>query len=182
MESGSSPISCGVFLPLPLLQTFPLLVTGHVPLLLPSLASLFIYSSCGKWAFPPLLWSFPPTATFTSFPAPCCWAGATTSAFSGWLVYLQFCEGFPLPPFGAQGTLPSLLHVFFVVIAYLFSFFSFFPGWGSVCPGGYADLTQGCLWEYCMPLSSPCGLRLPKLSGHWHLVALWEPSWFLHLM
>jgi hypothetical protein len=24
----------------------------------------------------------------------------------------------------------------------------FFPGWRSVCPGGYADLSQGCLWEY----------------------------------
>jgi hypothetical protein len=28
------------------------------------------------------------------------------------------CEGFPLPSLGDEGTLPSLLHVFFVVIAY----------------------------------------------------------------
>jgi hypothetical protein len=35
---------------------------------------VFIYSSCGKWIFPPLLWSFPPTATFISFPAPDYWA------------------------------------------------------------------------------------------------------------
>jgi hypothetical protein len=35
---------------------------------------MFIYSSCGKWVFPPLLCSFPPTATFTSFPAPDYWA------------------------------------------------------------------------------------------------------------
>jgi hypothetical protein len=27
--------------------------------------------------------------------------------------------------------------------------FSFFHGWGLVHPGGYADLAQGCLWEYC---------------------------------
>jgi hypothetical protein len=33
-------------------------------------AWVFIYSSCGKWVFPPLLCSFPPTATFTNFPAP----------------------------------------------------------------------------------------------------------------
>jgi hypothetical protein len=33
-----------------------------------------IYSSCGRWVFPSLLWSFPPTATFTSLPAPDCWA------------------------------------------------------------------------------------------------------------
>jgi hypothetical protein len=35
-----------------------------------SQACVFIYSSCGNWVFPPLLWSFPPTATFTGFPAP----------------------------------------------------------------------------------------------------------------
>jgi hypothetical protein len=35
---------------------------------------MFIYSSHGKWVFPPLLWSFPLTATFTSFPAPDYWA------------------------------------------------------------------------------------------------------------
>jgi hypothetical protein len=32
-----------------------------------------------------------------------------------------------------------------------------------------------------VPLSSPCGLRLPKLSGCWRLAAQ-EPSWFLRLM
>jgi hypothetical protein len=71
----------------------------------------------------------------------------------------------PSTPFGAQGAQPSLLHVFFVVIAYYSVFFSFFSEWGSVCPGGYADLAQGCLWEYRIPLSSPCGLCLPKPSG-----------------
>jgi hypothetical protein len=30
---------------------------------------MFVYSSHGKWVFPPLLWSFLSTATFTSFPA-----------------------------------------------------------------------------------------------------------------
>jgi hypothetical protein len=74
------PLSCGVFLPPPLLQAFPLLVAGHVPLLLPSPASL--------------LW------------------------------------GIPLPLFGAQGAPPSLLHVFFVVIAYYsVSLFSLGGGW-----------------------------------------------------
>jgi hypothetical protein len=38
-----------------------------------SQACVFIYSSHGKWVFPALLWSFPPTTTFTSFPAPGCW-------------------------------------------------------------------------------------------------------------
>jgi hypothetical protein len=66
---------------------------------------------------------------------------ASAPAFSSQLV-----RDFPsLPAFSTQGTLPSLLCVFFVVIAYYSGFFSFFPGWGLVCPGGYADLAQGCL-------------------------------------
>jgi hypothetical protein len=97
------------------------------------------------------------------------------------LVYLQFCEGFPSLFFGVQGSPPSLLCVFIVLIAY-YSVSLFFPEWGSVCPGGYADLAQGCLWEYRVPLSSLCDSRLPKPSGHWHLVAAWGPSCFLHLM
>jgi hypothetical protein len=87
----------------------------------------------------------------------------------------------PSPLFDIQGALSSLLHVFFVVVTYYSVFFSFFPGWESVCPGGYADLAQGCLREYHVPLSSPCGLHLFKQSGSWYL-AVWEPSWFLCLM
>jgi hypothetical protein len=67
-----------------------------------------------------------------------------------------------------------------LLLLLIIQFFSFFPGLGSVCPGCYADLAQDCLWEYCMPLSSPCGLHLPKRSGSWCLVA-WKPSWFLCL-
>jgi hypothetical protein len=59
----------------PLLQAFPLPSTqGEVTLHLLSQACMFVYSSRGKWVFPPLLWSFPPTATFTSFSAPDYWA------------------------------------------------------------------------------------------------------------
>jgi hypothetical protein len=46
---------------------------------------------------------------------------------------------------------------------------------------GYADLAQGCLWDYNRLLSSPYGLHFPKLTGHCCLVVQ-EPSWFLHLM
>jgi hypothetical protein len=35
---------------------------------------MFIYSSCGRWVFPLLLCSSPPTSAFTSFPAPDYWA------------------------------------------------------------------------------------------------------------
>jgi hypothetical protein len=86
----------------------------------------------------------------------------------------------PLPPLWCSGH-PALFAMCpFCCCCLLFSFY-FFPGWGLVCPGGYADLTQDCLWEYCMPLSSPCGLLLPQWFGCWHLAAAWRPSWFLHL-
>jgi hypothetical protein len=118
---------------------------------------MFIYSSRGKWAFPPLLWSFPPTAAFTSIPTPDCWACASP-AFSGGLVYLQFCEGFPSPPFGAQGTLPSLLHVFFVVVSY-YSVFLFSLGggggwskWRCSAQAGGVEESKFCLFSVVFPV------------------------------
>jgi hypothetical protein len=59
----------------PLLQAFPFpSIVGKVTLHLHCHACVFIYSTCGRWVFPPLLWSFPPITTFTSFPAPDYWA------------------------------------------------------------------------------------------------------------
>jgi hypothetical protein len=126
----------------------------------------------------PLLWSFPPTATFTNFPASGCWACATTPSFSSWLVVRDF----PSPPLGHSGRRALFATCLFCYYCLLFRFFFFFSlSGGLVCPGGYADLAQDCLWEYHMPLSSPCGLRLPKPSGCWCLAETREPSWFLHL-
>jgi hypothetical protein len=103
--SGSSLLSCGVFLPLPLSQAFLLLVAGHAPPLLPE----------------PLL------------PAQ--------------LVYLQFWKGFPSPNL-RRSVCPTLFPMCLYCSYCLLVSFSFFPGWRSVCPGGYAALAQGCLWEY----------------------------------
>jgi hypothetical protein len=87
-----------------------------------------------------------------------------------WTCLLQFCVGFPLFPSSVLRVLHPLCTCLFCCC--LFSlFFSFFPGWGLVCPGDYADVAQGCLWEYHIPLSSLGGLHLPKWSGSWHLVA-----------
>jgi hypothetical protein len=59
------------------------------------------------------------------------------------LPYLQFHEGLPYPLFSSQGSLPSLLHVFFVVFVYYSVwFFSLF----SLGGGQSADVAQGCLW------------------------------------
>jgi hypothetical protein len=101
-----------------------------VTLHLLSLVGVFIYSSCGKWVFPPLLWCFPPTATFTSFPTPGCWACATTPAFSGRLVYLQFHEGLPFPPLQCSGHPMVFAMCLFCCYCLLFSFFLFSLGGG----------------------------------------------------
>jgi hypothetical protein len=127
---------------------------------------------------PPLLWSFLPTATFTSFPL--LFAGHVPPLLpspSALFIYSSMRD-FPSPTLQCSGH-PALFATCLSSYCLLFSF-SFFSGWGLVCPGGYADLAQGCLWEYCVPLSSPCGLHLPKWSGLWRLAAR-KPSWFLGL-
>jgi hypothetical protein len=83
---------------------------------------VFIFSSCGKWVFPPLLWSFPPTTTLISFPTPGCWPRAPTPARAslvrtGLFIYSPGKDSPPLH-FGAQGTPPSLPRVFIFLIAY----------------------------------------------------------------
>jgi hypothetical protein len=120
-----------------------------------------------------LLWSFPPTTTFTCFPAPGCWVVPPLLPSPAACLFTVLWEVSP-PPFLVLRAPRPLCY-----IAY-YSVFSFFPGWGSVCLGCYAGLALDCLWEYYMLLSSPCGLCLPQWCGHWHLVA-WELSWFLHL-
>jgi hypothetical protein len=65
---------------MPLLQAFSFPSTlAEVTLHPLSQACVFVYSSRGKWVFPPLLWSFLPSATLTSFPAPGCWVQAPNS-------------------------------------------------------------------------------------------------------
>jgi hypothetical protein len=84
---------------MPLLQAFPFPSTlGEVTLHPLSLACVFIYSSCGKWVFPLLLWSFPPTAAFTSFPAPDCWACAAAPAGRCVCLQVMWEVGLPLSP------------------------------------------------------------------------------------
>jgi hypothetical protein len=94
---------------------------------------------------------------------------ATAPAFSGPACLFTVPGGIPLSHFSIQGAPPSLLLVLIVLIAY-YSVSLFFPGWGSICPGGYAALAHGCLWEYQILLSSFCVPHLPKPSGCWCLV------------
>jgi hypothetical protein len=177
--SGSSPLSCGICLPLPLLQAFPLLIAGHD--LLPLPASMFVYSSHGRWVFPTLLWSFPPSASLTCFPIPGCWAHAPTPAGAslarhGLFIYSSG-KDFPLPSLVLSAPHP-LCNVSLLLLL-LITQFLFFPQWRLVCPGTYAVLAQGCLWDYHILLSSPCPCH-PNPSGCQQLAAQ-GPFWFLCL-
>jgi hypothetical protein len=125
--SGSSSLSCGVFLPLPLLLAFPLLLAGHVLLLLPD--GMFIYSSCGRWVLPPLLWSFPPFATLTNFPTPGCWAHTpapvrASPARPGLFIY---SSGKDFPPCTSVFSAPHPLCNVSLLFLLLITQFLFFP-------------------------------------------------------
>jgi hypothetical protein len=106
-----------------LLQAFLFSSTlGEVTLHLLSEAGVFTCSSHGKSVFPPLLWSFPRTATFTSFPAPGCWACAAAPAFSSQLVVRDFSSSrlvlsAPHP----------LCYMSFLLLLLIIQFFFFFP-------------------------------------------------------
>jgi hypothetical protein len=145
--SGSSPLS-SVFLPLPLLQAFLLLITGRCCCFcqLPCLFTVHVGSgssllSCGVFLSPPLSEAFlilvagrvPPLPPEPFRPAR--------------LVYLQSREGFPSPNL-QRSWCPTLFPTCLYCSYCLLLSFSFFPGWRSVCPGSYAALAQGCLWEY----------------------------------
>jgi hypothetical protein len=121
----------------PLLQAFPFPSTlWEVTLHLLSQGCVFIYSSCGKWVFPPLLWSFPPSTTLTSFPVPGCKACASAPAGAslarpGLFIYSFRKDSHP-PLFGAQGAPPSLPRVFIVLIVYYSVFLFCLDGGWSV--------------------------------------------------
>jgi hypothetical protein len=142
---------------LPLLQAFPF------PSTLREVTLNMLSQDSGKWVFPYLLWSFPPTATFTSFPAPCCWVCAATPAFSSqaWLVYLQFCEDLPLPLSSALSAPRPLCYVSFLLL--LVIQFLFFPWVGGLSVQGVM-----LIWPRVVYGSTVCHLA--------HLVVCFFPS------
>jgi hypothetical protein len=87
----------------PLLQAFPFPSTGTLHLHCQD--CLFIYSSCGRWVFPPLLWSFPSTAISQAFllllTGRCCCSCQLPCLFTvhiGSGSSLLFCGVFLSPP------------------------------------------------------------------------------------
>jgi hypothetical protein len=93
----------------------------------------------------------PPTVQASAFPAFVYWKFAWRSApYSSPLLWC------------AYSTLPSLLCVSFQFLVY-YSVFFYGAEEGSVCPGGYADLSQGWLGEYCVMLGAHL-FGLPNVS------------------
>jgi hypothetical protein len=144
-----------------------------------SQACVFIYSSHGKWVFPLFLWSFLPPPLLQAFlllvagrlppllPSP-----------AGLFVYHSM-RGCPFPLFTLRAPCP-LCYMSFSCCCCLFSlFFSFFLGWGSFCPGGYADLAQVVCGSSMSHLAHMV-VCVSRAGRKWRLVAR-EPSWFLHL-
>jgi hypothetical protein len=130
----------------------------------------FLFRVCvGMCLSPTLLWSMPHFShCYKPSPLQAHWGRWCHSHLFWPACLFQFIRG-SIPPHTHSPELRALhllcyVSSFFQLLVYysvcLF-FFSFFPGWGSVCPGGYADLFQGCLWEYHVLLSSPGGLLLP---------------------
>jgi hypothetical protein len=145
---------------------------------LPSLASLFIYRSCGKCPFPTLQWN-PPHDTVTSFSTPSLLGGGHHSCRL-WTAYLQFHERLPLPSSVLRAPCP-LCYVSFFFCCLLFSFFSLFS-----LSGGQSVQGVTLIWPRVVCGSTVCCLAYLVVcfswaGRSWCLVA-WEPSWFLHLL
>jgi hypothetical protein len=105
--------------------------------------------------FPPLLWSFPPTATSTSFPAPDCCKCAAAPAFSSQLVVRDF----PSPHLWHSGHPTLFATCLFCCYCILFSFLFFFP-WVGV------SLSRGLCWSGPgMSVGVPCAAYLTLWSG-----------------
>jgi hypothetical protein len=148
MGSGSSPFSSEVFLPLSLLQIFPLVITGQCcnhcqsPCLFTAqVGSGSSLLSCGVFLPPPLSQAF---LLLVAGHVPLL---PVEPLWPTWLVYLQSREGFPSPNLW-HSMHPTLFPPCLYCSYCLLLSFSFCPGWRSVCPGGYAALAQCCLWEY----------------------------------
>jgi hypothetical protein len=91
-------------------------------------ACVFIYSSHGKWVFSPLLWSFPPSAMLTSFPAPGCWLRSPWSRplQPGPACLFTVLGGIPFPPSSVLKA-PHPLCCMSLLFLLLITQFLFFP-------------------------------------------------------
>jgi hypothetical protein len=126
---------------------------------------VFIYSSCGKWVFPLSCGVFLPLPLSQAFLLLVAGCTPPTPAFSGQArLFIYSSVGDSPPPLRCSGC-PTLFAMCLYCSYCLLLSFSFFPEWGLVCPRGCADLAQGCLWKYCVTLSSPVVHVFPSHLG-----------------
>jgi hypothetical protein len=170
--------------PMPLLQAFPFPSTlGEVTLHPLSQAGVFSYSSRGKWAFPPLLWSFLPLPLLQAFPLLVAGCVLLLLPSPAGLFLCSSVWDFPCPVLHHSGCPTLFATCLFCCYCLLFSFFFLFSlGGGQSVQGAMLIWPRVVCGIYRVPLSSPCGPHLPKPSRHWRLAAAWGPSWFLRLM
>jgi hypothetical protein len=131
---------------------------------------MFVYSSRGKWVLPPLLWSFPLSASLTSFPVRGCWVRPPGPLRPARLIYLQSREGFPSPNLSRSGH-PTLFPVCLYCFYCLLVSFSFFPRVEVGLSRGLCCSGPGLSGSTKVPRSSP-GPHFPKPSGRGQPVAL----------
>jgi hypothetical protein len=167
---GSSPLSCGVFLPPPLSEAFLLLINGRCccscqP---PCLFTVHVGSGSSLLSggvFLPL----PLSPAFPLLVAGCVPPLLPEPLRPAWLVYLQFWEGFPSPNLwcSVHATLfPACLYCSYCLLVS----FSFFLGGGWSVQGAMLLWPRVVCGSTVVPRSSLC-LCLPKLSGCGRLAA-----------
>jgi hypothetical protein len=165
-----------------LLQAFPFPSTlGEVILHPLSQAGVFIYSSRGKLAFPPLCGVFLPPPLLQAFPllvAVC--VPLLLPSPAGLFIYSSVRDS-PHPSSALRVPHPLCYVSFLLLLLIIQGFFPLFSLGGGRSVQGAMLIWPGLSVEYRVPLSSPCGLCLPKPSGHWCLVAARGLSWLLHL-
>jgi hypothetical protein len=177
---GSSPLSCGGFLSLPLLQAFLLLITGWCCCSCQPLCLFTVHVESGSSLLS--CGVFLPTTPPQAFPllvAGCMPLLPPEPLQPSQLFYLQSWEGFPSLNLWCSvcpTLFPACLYCSYCLLL-IFSFFS--PGGGQSVQGGMLLWPILVCGSTAVPRSSP-GLCLPKLSRRGWLVAR-GPSWFLHL-
>jgi hypothetical protein len=174
-EVGLPPLLCS-FPPTATFTSFPAPDYWVVLLLLP--ASMFVYSSRGKWVFPPSCGVFLPLPLSQAFQllvagcAPC--SRQNLFCLPGLFIYSSGKDSLP-PILGAQCTPPSLPCVFIVLIAY-YSVSLFSRGGGRSVQGAMLLWPRVVCGSTAVPQSSTCP-RLPKLSGRGRLVSPFNMKW-----
>jgi hypothetical protein len=126
---------------------------------------MFIYSSCGKWVFPPPLSQASPLLVAGRVPR----SRQRLSGLPGLFIYSPRKDSLP-PIFSSQGSPPSFQHVLTVLIAY-YSVSLLFPGGGQSVQGAMLLWPRLVCGATAVLQSSP-GPCLPKPYGRRPLAAL----------